>query len=129
MTEIPDSWSDFIPSTCEREIAPNVVFRPIRSWSSLTYAGEGLREVNGDGSGCVGSNEKCYPPRTVTHRCYWNKLTKTRLSAFLSYPGAMGSFGHGMGDKQYFWEIYYLGEIERFAEETEMEQRIIEVLK
>jgi len=82
-----DYWTDFIPGTMEREIAPNIVFRPIRSWHSATYAGERLRKVGNDGSGCMrldnDDTKICNIPLTVTHR------TGKRLSVFLSYPEGM----------------------------------------
>lgn len=92
----------FIPTTMEREIYKNIVFRPLRSWHSNTYAGEKLKIVNGDRSGCVNSDERtCNIPYTVTHRLYWNKNNPTKtISAFLSYPNAMGAWN------EYFWEIY-----------------------
>lgn len=116
---IPES--QFIPTTCEREIAPNIVFRPIRSWHSNTYAGEGLYKVNGDGSGCLKRSghalEVCYKPYTVTHRAYWHKQTGEYISAFLSYPSGMGAVD------QYFWEIHDSSDDyeARFFSETEME--------
>lgn len=122
---------DFIPATVEREVAPNVVFRPIRCWHSLTYAGEGLTKVNGDGSGCLTADGRyCSRPLTATHRIYWNKETKAFVSSFLSYPGGMGYFGDGDGRQQYFWEINATGfdDVERYATEEEMEERVIEVL-
>ena len=118
----------FIPCTKEREIAPNIVFRPRRSWHSATFAGEGLFQVHGDGSGCLHRDAKpysplCSPPLTVTHRKYWHKLTDRSISAFLSYPNGMGDCG------SYFWEIYPInGDIARFSSETEMEEAIVREL-
>jgi hypothetical protein len=118
-------WSDYIPGTMEREIAPNIFFRPLRSWHSLTYAGEGLKIVNGDRSGCLDNQHRCFAPLVVTHRAYWNKKSGKRLSAFLSYPGAMGSFGNS-----YFWELYPVkGDIRRFATEEELERTVKRLLK
>ena len=120
---------DFIPATMEREIAPNIVFRPIRSWHSGTYAGEKLKSVNGDGSGCITKQqeyprETCQRPPTVTQRIYWNKVTSKQISAFLSYPNGMGCMN------EYFWEIYpYENDVGRFTSEIEMEQTIILELK
>ena len=116
--------ADFIPATMERQIAPSIVFRPIRSWSSLTYAGERLTIHDGDRSGCLDEFGRCAAPMTVTHRNYWNTETKQNISAFLSYPNAMGVWD------RYFWEIYPAenGDIERFESETEMETRIISIL-
>ena len=124
-----EPWSDFIPGTCERKVSAYVVFRPIRSWHSLTYAGEGIKIVNSDRSGCVDDNGRCSPPKTVTHRVYWRTDEPSRcLSSFLSYPGAMGYFGQTL-EGQYFWEIYPVGkDVERFATEIEMEARVIELL-
>ncbi len=115
---------DFIPTTMERAISKDIVFRPIRSWHSNTYAGEGLAIINNDRSGCVDANGLCRKPSTVTHRIYWNTITKEEVSAFLSYP-------HGMGAvSSYFWEIYNYksGACERFNSESEMETRIISIL-
>lgn len=114
----------FIPMTMEREVAPDIVFRPIRSWHSGVYAGERLSQVNGDGSGCVKADGKCYPPQTVTHRIYWNKKTNKSISCFLSYPSAMGCV------ETYFWEIYpYENDVGRFFDEAEMEAVVIDLLK
>lgn len=129
--------SEFIPTTIEREVAPNIVFRPIRSWHSATYAGEKLTKIPGtdDGSGCMKLDsspysEMCGIPLTVTHRLYWNKNNPDRtISAFLSYPNAMGCVD------EYFWETLGTGEdgdTERFFgdnAEKEMESKIIEILK
>lgn len=114
---------DFIPATIERDIGHNILFRPIRSWTALNYAGEGLYIVNGDRSGCLRDDNTCSKPLTVTHRMYWNVKTLKMLSTFLSYPNAMGV------RDTYFWEIYPVeGDIERFDSESEMEDRIIQLI-
>lgn len=115
---------EFIPGTYEREIAPNIVFRPIKSWHSATYAGERITIINGDRSGCMLKDHICHIPSTVTHRIYWNKVTKEEVSAFLSYPNAMGCY------PDYFWEIYSpkMSDCERFGTEIEMETRILSLL-
>jgi hypothetical protein len=116
---------EFIPTTLEREIAPDIVFRPIKSWHSGTFAGERLTKIPGttDGSGCL-RDGRCSPPLTVTHRKYWNKKTNKSISAFLSYPNGMSRID------RYFWEIYPIdGDIERFNSEEEMEEKIKELLK
>ena len=118
---------EFIPGTYEREIAPNIVFRPIKSWHSATYAGERITIHNGNRSGCMfesGSFRSCSIPLSVTHRIYWNKITKEEVSAFLSYPDAMGAV------PTYFWEIYSkkMADCERFDTESEMETRILSLL-
>ena len=123
-----ERWTDFIPGTTEREIARDIFFRPLRSWHSATYAGEGLTEVNGDRSGCADKSNPYFPtcrvPLVVTHRCYWNKRTGKRLSAFLSYPNAMGCYN------SYFWELYPISDdIRRFASESEMERCIKRILR
>lgn len=117
-------WKDYIPATMERIVAANITFRPIRSWHSLTYAGEGLQNVNGDGSGCVHANGRtCNRPLTVTHRIYTNTKTGKQLSSFLSYPDGMGAVD------VYFWEIFPIEQdIERFESEYEMERRVIDLL-
>lgn len=115
--------SGFIPGTMERKISEKVVFRPIRSWHNGTYAGERLRKVGNDGSGCMDVDGRCRIPLTVTHRIYWNTLTNVQLSAFLSYPDAMGYFDGG-----YFWEICAESGIVRFTNEEEMERAIVEIL-
>ena len=130
----------FIPGTMEREVAKNIVFRPVRSWHSNTFAGEGLYQVKGDGSGCLLTDGKlgiirnqtrlagttielCLKPLTVTHRVYWNKKRPNEhISAFLSYPNGMGVL------TSYFWEVMIGDDIERFDFESDMERRVIEVL-
>ena len=93
----------FIPCTREVSIGRGVVYRPIRSWHSGVLAGEGITSIRGDGSGCLkrqeGDEYYVAPrPQTVTHRLYWNVRTDRCVSAFLSYPNAMGCCD------QYFWE-------------------------
>ena len=124
----------FIPTTTAREIARGIVFRPVRSWHSDTFAGEQITERHGDGSGCmklVDGMKMCPIPYTVTHRLYWNvKNPDYTISAFLSYPDAMGISGG-----EYFWETLGTekdGDIERFFgvnAEAKMEKKIIAVLK
>ena len=126
----------FIPTTMKREIYPNIVFRPIRSWHSNIYAGEQKETLpdSEDRSSCmrkIGEYERiCNIPHTYTHRLYWNKKNpKNTISAFLSYPDAMS-----YSDGEYFWET--LGtrknhDIERFFgknAEKQMEKKIIKVL-
>lgn len=131
----------FIPTTKEIEVAKNIVYRPIRSWHGGVYAGEKLTERNGDHSGCMsggvldGSNfhsdNLCHIPYTYTHRLYWHKQRpQNRISAFLSYPDAMG-----MSDGEYFWEVLGIDkkhhDIKRFfgsRAETAMEKAIIKNL-
>lgn len=122
---------DFIPATLEREIFPHIVFRPIKSWHSGTYAGEGLYTIPGtsDGSGClrrdtIGPLKVCGQPLTVTHRAYWHTQTGEWISSFLSYPNGMGAWD------RYFWEIYFRKTdfASRFPEEAEMEQTVIALL-
>ena len=134
----PDPWADFIPGTSERAISwnrahqPIIVFRPIRGWSSNTYAGEGLTSVRGNGSGCVDSDGRCHAPYVVTHRIYWHKVTNARLSAFLSYPGAMGYFGSNEANDKgtYFWELYPDdGDVSRWSTENELEARVRQLLR
>jgi len=128
----------FIPGTKERHVTPDIVFRPIRSWHCNTYAGEGLFNNHGDGSGClIKDKEKdlfkiCHQPKAVTHRIYWHKNHPgEHISSFLSYPDGMGAV------PSYFWEIYPVeseegySDIERFYgdnAEQEMEKRVIELL-
>jgi hypothetical protein len=122
----------FIPCTAARAIGDGVFFRPIRSWHSATYAGENLTEMpgGGDRSGCIFPEtfrgiKVCQPPYTVTHRLYWHEhdLNKT-LSAFLSYPDAMGC-----SDGEYFWEVFGINpdDVTRYfgdSAEAEMEDAI-----
>ena len=122
---------NFIPATMEREIAKDIVFRPIKSWHSNTYAGEKEEHLPNetDRSGCARKIDGlwyCPIPLSVTHRKYWHrKNPKYTISAFLSYPNGLGAV-----DK-YFWEA--LGTInkyeERFFSEEEMERKIIKKLK
>lgn len=124
----------FIPKTMEREIAKDVVFRPIKSWHSLTYAGEKATVLPGstDHSGCMRIIDNlpcCSIPYTVTHRLYWHRKNPDfTISAFLSYPGAMGAVD------DYFWETLGTSseDVERFSgddAEKSMERKIIRVLK
>ncbi len=125
------AW-DFIPCTREIEIADGVRYRPIRSWHSGTYAGEGRDVVDGDRSGCAWSHDGMLVtmvPRTVVHRAYWNVKHPDRwVSAFLSYPGAMGA------ERVYFWEANIPSDgdsITRFVgdnAEAEMEAAIVAYL-
>ena len=124
---------DFIPCTLERKISKNIVWRPIKSWHSATYAGEKLEKIPNkeDRSGCMRiqfnyPQECCDIPKTVTHRIYWNKNTNDYISAFLSYPDGMGC------STEYFWEIYPVNnDLERFFGENaeqEMEDKIKKLL-
>lgn len=122
----------FIPTTMPRLIGRNVVFRPLRSWHSNTFAGEGLFKIpnSNDSSGCLEAfGRTCMKPYTVTHRIYWNRRTGNTISAFLSYPDAMG-----MSNGEYFWETLGTnkdGDIERFFgpnAERQMEQAIIKTI-
>lgn len=124
---------DFIPATAARSIGGGVFFRAIRSWHSATFAGEKLEKIPGsqDGSGCLyrehigGVLLTCAPPLTVTHRLYWHERDPSNtLSAFLSYPDAMGC-----SDGRYFWEACGIDpdDVTRYfgdAAETEMETAI-----
>jgi hypothetical protein len=127
---------DFIPATMERKIAKDIVFRPMKSWHSMTYAGEKLTKMpnSEDRSGCmrdVNGMPMTSIPYTVTHRVYWHKKhpKENTISAFLSYPDAMGSSGG-----EYFWETLGTSknrDIERFFgddAEAKMEKKIIRVL-
>lgn len=128
---------NFIPCTMARSIGEGVFFRPIRSWHSGTYAGEGLFKIpnSTDGSGCLREETARYPgsavgtltsaPLTVTHRLYWHTREPHRtLSAFLSYPNAMGAY------EDYFWETYWpdCKDIERFIGE-DAEERMEDVIR
>jgi hypothetical protein len=113
---------EFIPCTVPRAIGEGVFFRPIKSWHSGTYAGEGLEYIPGsdDRIGClVGLTVQ---PKSVTHRLYWHERDDTQVvSAFLSYPGAMGYYGN-----EYFWEVLF-EDVIRFGgdhAESEMEEAI-----
>ena len=122
---------EFIPCTCEREIAKDIVFREIKSWHRLTYAGEGLKFIPGtnDRSGCIDDDGRCNPPYSVCHRIYYHKKNPNFIiSAILSYPNGIASIN------KYFWET--LGtrgdDIERFFgknAEKNMEKKIIKVLR
>lgn len=129
----------FIPCTTPRKVAKGIVFRPLRSWHSGTFAGEGLKSVKGDGSGCIKmsneggwNHETCMPPYTVTHRWYYiDGHPEIGLSAFLSYPDRMGC-----SDGEYFWEalgtIGCEDDVERFFgpdAEAEMERAVIKTLR
>jgi hypothetical protein len=121
----------FIPCTREVPIGRGVVYRPLRSWHSGVLAGEGITSVHGDGSGCLkrdaAASEHYVAPRpqTVTHRVYWNVKDPTnRVSAFLSYPNAMGCCD------EYFWEAN-LDDCQRWVgprAEEEMEAAMLSCL-
>lgn len=97
----------FMPCTSPRAVGDGIFFRPVRSWHSNTYAGERVTQRYGDGSGCMWpENFKglpvCGVPLTVTHRLYWHESAPDNsISAFLSYPNAMG-----YSDGEYFWEAH-----------------------
>jgi hypothetical protein len=97
----------FVPATRAIHIGENVFYRPLRSWSTGVYAGELLEVVGSDRSGCAdpkkeGQLQKCCVPRTYTHRLYWHDDEPAyTVSAFLSYPNAMGY----TGGNEYFWEV------------------------
>lgn len=129
---------EFIPGTREIDIGRGVVYRPIKSWHSGTYAGEQAESIPGsnDGSGCctviptplpggrVFQRKMCDPPKTVTHRLYWNKRRPdVKVSAFLSYPNGMGFTLMGA----YFWEVMLpeADDVERFEQEEEVEAAIL----
>jgi len=127
--------NEFIQKTMERKVSGQIVFRPIKSWHSNTYAGERLEKMpfsKEDGSGCmrrVNGMNMCYIPFTVTHRLYWHKKNpKEKISVFLSYPDGMGAC------EEYFWEVYSIrkdGDIKRFYgdnAEEEMEKEIVKFL-
>ena len=123
----------FIPTTKETSIGKNIVWRPVKSWHSGTHAGEKLTVMpgqdpkTGDKSGCMRELDglpMCSIPYTVTHRIYWNTITKKEVSTFLSYPDAMG-----YSDGKYFWELLNpdIGDTERFFgndAQEKMEERI-----
>ncbi len=122
--------ADFVPCTREVQIADGIVYRPIRSWHSGTYAGEQRDIVDGDRSGCAWRDRDglmvTMIPRSVTHRAYWHRKDPSRwVSAFLSYPGAMGACS------SYFWEANIPSDgdsITRYVDEAEMEAAIVAFL-
>ena len=103
-----------IPCMCEREIAKDIVFKEVKRWHRLSYAGEGLKFIPGtkDRSGCIHDDGKCHPPLSVCHRIYYHKKNPEYLiSAVLSYPNGLSSIN------EYFWETLGTaedGDIERF---------------
>lgn len=123
---------EFIPNTIERKVTDKIVFRPIKSWHSGTYAGEGLRYIPGtsDGSECIKyvscySSAVCSPPMSVTHRLYWHIDNPDRVvSVFQSYPGGLGAWS------EWFWELLddQTGENIRQATEAEIEADVIRIL-
>lgn len=123
---------EFIPCTSARAIGKGIFFRPIKSWHSATYAGEKLIKIPGsdDGSGCMRLESLhglpvCGIPYSVTHRLYWHERNPSKtISAFLSYPDAMGC-----SDGAYFWEAYGVenNDVSRYfgdSAEDEMEAAI-----
>lgn len=116
---------NFIPRTKNIKISENIFYRPIKSWHSGTFSGEGLYAIPGtsDASGCLKTHGVCSPPLTVIHRIYWHKdYEDATFSAWLSYPNAMGLI------PDYFWEISNKNEydVHIFHSEQEMEDYIIE---
>lgn len=114
MMKLKELW---IPTTKKVSVTEKVVYRPIRSWHSGTFAGEGLYKIPGtnDGSGCLwkekfkGILPVTSPPCSVTHRLYWHiDNPRKRFSAFLSYPQALGAAN------EYFWECFIDKEARRF---------------
>lgn len=106
----------FVPCTRAVHVGEGVFYRPIRSWSTNVFAGEGLEIIGEDRSGCAYPEKdgirKCSLPRTYTHRLYWHEAEPDcTVSAFLSYPGAMGYY---TGTNEYFWEAN-LNDYERFV--------------
>lgn len=118
---------EFIPGTMEREIAKDIVFRPIKSWHSNTFAGERLEFIPGtkDRSCCmkkIDGMNMCSIPYTVTHRLYWNRnKPEQTISAFLSYPNGL------IPTDSYMWEALVGGGC-RYSSEEEMEKAIIREL-
>ena len=133
-TRLPLLEEEFIPCTMEREIAKDIVFRPIKSWHSLTYAGEGLEYIPGtnDRSGCLDDDGRPrMKPYSVAHRIYWHKKAPgLNISAVLSYPKGLTFLS------EYFWEILVDNgrseHVERFFgdnAEKKMEKRIVKLLE
>ena len=116
---VVDRGERFVPCTREIEIAPNIVYRPVRIWHTGVFAGENIASVGGDRSGCVGNIDgipMTHVPSTVTHRVYWNRSRPDIcVSAFLSYPGAMGAVD------EYFWEAMLMSRAPDAENEQEAE--------
>ena len=128
-------WNDFYPATKWHDIGEGVRWRLHKHWGTNVWAGETLTDKAGDRSGCLLDcyirsaqgeyipMKACLPPFVVEQRIYQKE--DKQLSAVLSYP-----FPRGIGaESRYFWEIYPVdSDIERFFDEEEMEQRVIQLL-
>lgn len=117
----------FVPATRAISVGRGVVYRPLRSWHSGVFAGERLPSDRGDRSGCVLGQlrglDVTVPPKTYTHRLYWNSDDPTKfVSCFLSYPNGMSIVG------EYHWEASIDGEIARFSSEDEAERAILDAI-
>lgn len=125
MSKVPEF--DFLPATRAVAIGRDVVYRPIRSWHSGVLAGEGRDIERGDRSGCIVGQLRgmtvALPPKSATHRMYWNTETGASVSAFLSYPNGMSPTPF------YHWELLFRGpdgsDVERYTSEEELEAVVL----
>jgi len=102
--KLPLPEKEFMPCTMEREVAKDIVFRPL-------------------------NDDRNTPKIAVTHRIYWHKKNpKLKISAILFYPGYASIqeyFWETLGTRKD-------DEIERFFgkdAERKMERKIIRVLR
>lgn len=118
------------PGLTERHLTDAITWNYYKHWGQGCLAGEGIRQVNGDRSGCLhqeGHLTYTNVPIVAQARLY--KSEKGEISAVYSYPN-----GIGVCDT-YFWEIWPVEgtfpdceDPERFATEAEMEERIAALL-
>jgi hypothetical protein len=115
----------FFPGLSTRELTPFIYWRFYKHWGQGYAAGEGLKHIGGDRSGCLDDDGRTDRPFVVQARLY--ESLKGKVSAVYSYPNGLGAVDH------YFWEIMPIEgeldhEVERFDTEGPMERRIIELL-
>lgn len=119
---------DIVPGTAWHTLAPGITWCFYQHWATGYLAGEGVEQVQGDGSGCL----RYYPgwpyplttpPRIAQARLY--RSERGEVSALLWYPSPPAP--------HYRWEIYQtvgkaIRDAEFFPTEMAMERRINEAL-
>jgi len=118
------------PGLYRRQLTDSISWTFYKHWGQGYLAGEGIAEVHGDHSGCVHYFDGLPyvdAPHVAQARLY--ESSRGKVSAVYSYPNGIGI------QNSYFWEIWTPGQYElmpdgpeRFDTETEMEQRIQEIL-
>jgi hypothetical protein len=117
------SYTNFFKCIKPVDIGDGISYRIHKHWAMNYLAGEGETIYKGDRSGCLGDDGKCYPPKVVIQRIY--EKGGKHISAVLSYPQGINC------SDQYQWEIYLVddGDIQRFDDDSEMEDVIRRILK